>query len=122
METIKVDFLIPMAEVINANQREHHHAKAKKTRTLRAQGKRAAEGLVFPDPCRIVAYFGFPDRRRRDLHNYFGTLKALIDGMVTDAGALVDDNSEHLIGPDLRVTDYHQKGSLYVCLEIMPAG
>lgn len=117
---MKVDFLIPMKEVINANQREHFQVKAKKTRTLRELGQRAAEGLLFPDPCRIVAYFGFPDGRRRDLHNYFPTLKALIDGIVTDAGALPDDNWEHLIGPDLRVIDYHQKGSLYVCLEIQP--
>lgn len=117
---MKVDFLIPMQDTINANDRLHYRVKAKKTKTLRQLGKQSAEGLLFPDPCRIVAYFGFPDRRKRDLHNYYPTLKALIDGIVTDAGALIDDNSEHLIGPDLRVTDYHQKGHLYVCLEIMP--
>ncbi|WP_435298509.1 hypothetical protein [Timonella sp. A28] len=119
---MKVDFTIPMRDVINANQREHFHVRAKKTKTLRQLGKKSAEGLVFPDPCRIIAYFGFPDKRRRDLHNYFGTLKALIDGIVTDAKALPDDSWDHLIGPDLRVIDYKEKGHLYICLEIMTEG
>ena len=55
---------------------------------------------------RLVAWVRFPDGRRRDLHNYMPTLKALVDGLV-DAGLLPDDDVRHLQGPDMRLDPRH---------------
>lgn len=108
---------IPSRFVLNANRAIHYRAKAPIVKTLRLLGKRAAEGRTFPNPCLLIAHIGFPDKRRRDLHNYYPTLKALIDGVV-DAGALIDDDHTHLIGPDLRLeTVKSQKGFITIRLE-----
>lgn len=118
-ETMILEFVIPANLVLNANHRLHYQATAKKVKALRVLGKRAAEGLVFPDPCLLVAYLGFPDKRRRDLHNLYPTLKALIDGIV-DAGALLDDSHQHLAGPDLRVaSEKSDKGFIRVRMEVV---
>lgn len=54
------------------------------------------------DKARIVITFRFPDRRRRDIHNYTAfVVKPIIDGMI-DAKVLPDDDDTHLVGPDLR--------------------
>ena len=50
---------------------------------------------------RLVVEIAFPDRRRRDPHNYMATVKPIVDGLV-DAGVLPDDDAKHLLGPDLR--------------------
>lgn len=55
---------------------------------------------------RLVAWVRFPDGRRRDLHNYMPTLKALVDGLV-DAGLLPDDDARRLQGPDMRLDPRH---------------
>jgi hypothetical protein len=49
----------------------------------------------------VFAELRFCDRIRRDEHNFYPTIKALIDGLV-DYGLLPDDSHEYLIGPDLR--------------------
>ena len=51
----------------------------------------------------IIAELCFRDRRRRDVPNFYPTVKALIDGLV-DAKVLDDDSSpRYLIGPDMRL-------------------
>lgn len=108
---------VPSRFVLNANRPVHYRARAPIVKTLRLLGKRAAEGRTFPVPCLLVAHIGFPDKRRRDLHNYYPTLKAVIDGVV-DAGALIDDDHKHLIGPDLRLeTTKSRKGFISLRLE-----
>lgn len=64
---------------------------------------------VWKDPplekVRVVVTFHFPDRRRRDPHNYVPhVLKPVIDGMV-DAGVVVDDSGRYVVGPDVRLGD-----------------
>ena len=49
----------------------------------------------------VVAYLAFGDNRRRDVHNYMPTVKAIIDGC-TDAGLWADDRDGILTGPDMR--------------------
>lgn len=47
----------------------------------------------------VVVTFHFPDRRRRDPHNWVQhVLKPCVDGMV-DAGVVADDDGAHLVGP-----------------------
>lgn len=115
---MKIDFLIPRGLVLTSNQRLHPQVKAKKTKALRLLAKSEAQGLRGPQPCRVIAWLAFPDRRRRDAPNWWPTIKALMDGLV-DAGVWDDDNSRIIQGPDHRILDYTiQKSHVYVCLEI----
>jgi crossover junction endodeoxyribonuclease RusA len=115
---MKVEFLIPSELVLNSNQRLHPHVKAKKTKALRTLAESEAQGLRGLQPCRVIAWLAFPDRRRRDPNNWWPTVKALMDGLV-DAGVWEDDNSQIIQGPDHRILDYTiGRGHVYVCLEV----
>lgn len=47
-----------------------------------------------PRPCLIMVTLTFPTQRRRDPHNYVGTVcKAIVDGLV-HAGVFPDDTAE----------------------------
>jgi crossover junction endodeoxyribonuclease RusA len=101
---------IPTANVITANHRDHFRKKAEKTRHLRTIGRLAAADDKSKYGCaHLTVTIGWPDKRRRDAHNIFPTIKALIDGMV-DAGLLPDDDDKHLIGPDLRIASTGSRG------------
>ncbi|MEO3851729.1 hypothetical protein ABGB09_29575 [Streptomyces sp. B8F3] len=101
--------------LLNANQRLHHHQRARHTATLRAAataavantpGLRAALAAAKPGPlfqrAHILGVLHPHDRRRRDPANYYPSFKAAIDGLV-DTGLLDDDDHTHLIGPDMRI-------------------
>lgn len=87
-------------QLINANSREHHMVRAKKTKALRSLAKTAAEGLPpFTNHVWVRVYIDWsPLTRRRDVANLAPTLKACVDGF-TDAGLWVDDDDEHVTGP-----------------------
>ena len=110
--TAQLRFELPMSATINANSREHWAVRGNKVKNLRAIGANAARqyGGRF-NVAHLVITIGYPDKRRRDDHNYMPTFKALIDGVV-DAGMLPDDSRDHLIGPDLRSTITGRKGLL----------
>lgn len=89
---------------INANQREHWRTKADKTLEWRTAGCRWAAVAKLPTLSRahILARLHFHTARRRDAHNYYPTLKALVDGLI-DHGLLADDSTQYLDGPDIRI-------------------
>jgi crossover junction endodeoxyribonuclease RusA len=92
----------PPCDLINANGRLHHHAKAKLTRAWRE----AACAAVGFEPyhyrhAHITVHIRFPTNHRRDVGNYYPTAKACVDGLV-DARLLADDSDDHITGPDLR--------------------
>lgn len=89
---------------ITANKRQHWAHKARLVRAWRENAQWATRRARLPqlERARIVAHLHFPDARKRDANNYADTLKAIVDGVVVDAGLLPDDDSAHLIGPDLR--------------------
>jgi crossover junction endodeoxyribonuclease RusA len=91
-------------DFINANQRQHRYGVASRTRNWRQAGAQYARSQKLPklQRARIVAELHFADARQRDDHNYFGTIKALIDGVVGDYGLLPNDNADHLVGVELR--------------------
>ena len=97
--------LEPPCAFINANDRLHHHAKAKLTRAWRDQAHDHsayhADHRVRYDRAHITVAIRFPTNHRRDVGNYYPTAKAIVDGLV-DAQLLPDDNDTHIIGPDLR--------------------
>lgn len=91
-----IEFPAP-APLITMNQRHHWHEQRRLTRLWRAAAHQAAHGHIPPGttlPPSIVAIelpvFG---KRRRDPHNYFSTVKPVVDGLV-DAGLWDDDTPE----------------------------
>ena len=99
-----VTMTIGAANLLTANQRLHHHQRAKVVKILRRAAAMAAasQGAAKLGRAHIVVHVAWPDRRRRDVHNVMPTVKACVDGFV-DFGMLPDDDDHHLIGPDLRV-------------------
>ena len=91
------------SDVLNLNDRNHWSKAASKRRTIRQLAEQTARFSHAPslERARLVVEIAFPDRRRRDPHNYMATVKPIVDGLV-DAGVLPDDDAKHLLGPDLR--------------------
>lgn len=98
-------FTIPNAQWLSSNMRLHWAAKAKRVAGLRelaawkcleASRKGARRKRV-----RITAHIGYATNGRADPANAHPTVKALVDGIV-DAGILIDDSHEYVIGPDYR--------------------
>jgi Holliday junction resolvase RusA-like endonuclease len=85
--------------MLNANSRQHSRGKAATVKAWRDAAHVYAQAAKLPQlgRARITATMHFPDKRRRDDHNYFPTVKACIDGLV-DYGVLSDDSREFLVG------------------------
>jgi crossover junction endodeoxyribonuclease RusA len=99
--------LDPPCAFINANDRLHHHAKAKLTKAWRDMAHdhaayHADHGVTY-DRAHITVAIRFPDNIRRDVGNWFPTAKACLDGIV-QAGLLEDDDDTRVLGPDMRRT------------------
>lgn len=105
---VSVPVCVPGAEVITLNTRAHWTANHRATAALRLRGGWALRAARAPALIRadLTVWVVYPVRvtRRRDVSNYLGTVKPLLDGMV-EAGVLPDDDDRHLTGPDLR--PYH---------------
>ena len=124
---MKFEMLVDADNLLNANYRLHWAAKAKRSKTIRWQAFSKASAALIHDPSGVVdrghvtVWVAYPDRRRRDVHNLYPTIKAAIDGMV-DAGVLPDDSDTHLVGPDLRVPDHlAPKGTVHLAFEVVGA-
>lgn len=100
--TVTVQSELPM---LNLNQRMHWAKKAQLTKHWRRLAYVNAMAADLPTNLgrvHIVAHVTKPTNRQYDVHNLMPTLKACVDGLVTDYGLLPDDTNQHLIGPDLR--------------------
>lgn len=104
------------ARVWSINERLHWSARAELVREWRYCSK--IETSLFLRRHKIPHPIGsqvivemrltFTDKRRRDAHNYVGTVcKAVVDGMV-DAGLVLDDSTQflRLAEPRIDVGDY----------------
>lgn len=119
---ITIEFPLP-CKPLTMNQRMHWAAKAKVTRLWRASGYAAAMGACLRGEMRSprsrsVVQLTIPVRStkiRRDPHNWFPTVKAVIDGLV-DAGLWPDDTSEYVITVEPK---FRQGGP--VTIDITPA-
>ncbi|MER7078151.1 MULTISPECIES: hypothetical protein [Bacteria] len=80
---------------LTANQRMHHHARARVTKQVRGDAAKLARVEQIPalDRCTVRLVWTVTDRRRRDADNLVPTLKACCDGLV-DAGVVADDTPE----------------------------
>lgn len=104
MRILQFTVAIPAALLLNANQRYGWHQKARYTKQIRtitwARAHAHRSRAMPAADCTVHIYWH--DKRRRDEHNYYPTLKAAIDGVV-DAGLIPDDSTKYLTGPDIRV-------------------
>lgn len=91
---------------LNANQRVDLRAQTPDRRAWRDAAHVWAKAAKLPrlHHVHIVAVFHFRENRRRDIHNWYPTIKACVDGLI-DYELLPDDSTKYLIGPDLRVGD-----------------
>jgi hypothetical protein len=90
---------------INLNARTHWAPKAQLTRAWRNAAHVAAFNAGLPKNLQrihVTAHIIKPTSREYDVHNLMPTLKAAIDGLVTDYRLIPDDTNKHLTGPDLR--------------------
>ncbi|MGW0032992.1 hypothetical protein ACWDXD_24645 [Streptomyces sp. NPDC003314] len=95
--------LMPYAEeLLTSNQRLHHMAVHRIRRQLRADAAGLAMARRLPRLERAAVFYVLHPRplsRKRDPGNWAPTVKAYVDGLVTDGGLLPDDNHEFLMGP-----------------------
>lgn len=88
----------PPAKLLSMNDRMHWRPKAKLTATwlhaAQVAGGAARKSARW-EPCPVVVSVTLPvrDARRRDPHNYFATIKPVVDGLVL-AGIVPDDTPE----------------------------
>jgi hypothetical protein len=89
---------IPRRLVLSSNDRRHYHATRRIVAELRALAAYTARALELRpmDSAIVFVAVAYPDRKRRDTPNLWPTIKPLLDGIVTDAGILPDDDDQHL--------------------------
>lgn len=109
-----VEVVVHKAHLMSANDRKHWSKKRVQTSVLRALAAADLRAVLAPlglypserrplmQRAHVVVEVAWPTRRRRDVANVAPTVKALIDGLVTDGHLLPDDDDAHLTGPDLR--------------------
>lgn len=87
----------PPAKALTMNQRLHWAQKAKLTQAWRSDTAWAAVArkprLRDLPPCLVTVHLPVKGNRRRDPHNWFPTIKPIIDGLV-DAGLWPDDTPD----------------------------
>lgn len=89
----------PPAKCLTMNQRLHWAAKAKLSREWRDAAKwgahefRGRTQTKQQPPCLVTVHVPVVGNRRRDPHNWFPTVKPIVDGLV-DAGLWPDDTPE----------------------------
>lgn len=92
----------------NAERRMHWAVRAEKVRIVREMAHVRSRRLEPMEKAAVTVTACYPSRRHtQDVSNIAGTVsKAVIDGIVTDAGVLPDDDSDHVVavtyrrGPD----------------------
>lgn len=115
MNAVTYHFDLPRAAVVTANDRLHHHAKAKKTADLRTLGnlKAIAHGCRIEQAVVLRVRIGYPDARRRDRLNLAPTTKALVDGI---APYLLGDDSDDRIVEERWTSEVTRRGCIEVAL------
>lgn len=102
---------------INSNHRTHRMVEARRVSAWRAASKAAADDRYhFTGPVHITATVHKTRAGRWDAGNLYPTAKAIVDGLV-DAGLLVDDSNEYVVGPDMRAGEKRETASVVIRIE-----
>lgn len=98
MTDIRID--LPWTQPpLTANQRMHWAEKAGTTRDVRQTAAILTRKAPRADRLVVTLHYQPKQQRRRDRHNLWPTVKALVDGIV-DAGIVPDDDTEHVSTPE----------------------
>ena len=114
---------LPIRDIPNSNDRVHWSVTARKRAHMRAATAALVAGMhtTVDSPAELTLTFAFPDKRRRDLDNV--DCKGLIDGAVTDAHLLPDDDSKHLVAVTRRLDAYKtEAGMCRITAEFVSVG
>ena len=120
-QTLTID--IPAVQWQSSNQRLHHMVRARRTRHVRTLAGLLGRQHLTPEPgpVHVTAFIASPTNRKADVGNSYPTVKACVDGALTDARIIPDDSDQHLIGPDMRRDPATKTPGLYrVRLVITP--
>ncbi len=102
--------LPPMTGTRMTSNDRHHWAKraniTAEWRTMAYQHTRS-QRVPLLGRARIVVYWLPQNAHGRDAANLYPLAKAAVDGIV-DAGALTDDDTSHLEGPDMRLGERYR--------------
>jgi hypothetical protein len=104
----------PRAEWMTANDHKMAWGRRKRiTEEMRRDAGLLARSMRLPrlERARIVAVVCLPSERRADPNNWNPSAKAYVDGIV-DARLLDDDDTWHVLGPDMRRGDPHPVGRM----------
>lgn len=112
------------AQWINANHRMHWAPKAALTKNWRARARALAQVHKLPLMTRahITATVHKTTGRAYDVANLYPTIKAVVDGLVTDYGLLPDDDNAHLTGPDMRAGEKRDVACIVLTITPLPNG
>ena len=82
---------------MSMNDRDHWRTKASRTKAWRLAANITARPAAFfaPNPADVHVCFDVTDRRKRDGHNLYPTVKAIVDGLV-DACCWPDDDGRYV--------------------------
>lgn len=98
MTDIRID--LPWTQPpLTANQRMHWAEKARVTSFVRRYAAILARKAPRTERLVVTLHYQPKQQRRRDRHNLWPTVKALVDGIV-DAGIVPDDDTEHVSTPE----------------------
>lgn len=103
---------------LTANQRLHWARKAVLTKRCRETACWLAKSKKLPGAQRLTVTLHYrpKERRRRDAHNLYPTVKALVDGLV-DAGVVPDDDTTHVSTPEPVIHEPAAKPGMWLELE-----
>lgn len=78
---------------LNMNDRDHWRTHARRVKVWRTAARAAAAHIGRLCPSNVAVQLDVTDSRSRDPHNWYPTVKPIIDGLV-DAGLWPDDNAD----------------------------
>jgi len=114
---IRLEIAAP-CEPLTSNQRLHHHVRAERTRNWRLRTAILARKLTPIQHAHVTYWLHATTKLRRDVGNFYPTIKACLDGIV-DAGVLDDDSDAYVVGPDPRPGE-KSPGGLWIELVLDP--
>ena len=108
----------PGMKLLNANDRPHYMARARIVADIRGQAGWLAKAAKIPhlQRARIDGIYEPPTRHNRDRSNLHPTLKAAVDGIVSDAHVLPDDSDAYLDGPHMHIGDVRKPARFVVVI------